>query len=103
MGVSNMATVSIFGPILVQMTEQKGYNPALFFLVVTLSASFAFMLPMAGGPNMIVYSTKQVSISDMAAHGLGMNIVSIVLGSCYMYWYLPLLVDCYRDLPPAVP
>ena len=67
--VSNMSTLNIFGPIVVTAASHMGYNPVQLLLGVSFAASFAFMLPMAGGPNMVVYSTGRVSVSRMARFG----------------------------------
>lgn len=99
--VSNMATVSIFGPIIVATAQKQGYDPVLMLLVVTLSSSFAFMLPMAGGPNMAVYSTKRVGVPFMAANGFLLNLAACVLGSLYMFFGMSVLLGSYKDLPPA--
>ena len=51
--ISNMACINIFAPIIVEIANTMGYDPLKFLFMVTLAASFAFMLPMASGPNMI--------------------------------------------------
>jgi len=97
--VSNMATLSIFGSIIAATAQLKGYNPAQFLLVVTFASSFAFMLPMAGGPNMVVYSTGKVSVAEMAKYGLVLNLLAVVLGGLYMAFVMPTLLGSYSDLP----
>jgi sodium-dependent dicarboxylate transporter 2/3/5 len=97
--VSNMATLSIFGSIIAATAQLKGYNPAQFLLVVTFASSFAFMLPMAGGPNMVVYSTGKVPVSRMAKYGLVLNLLAVVLGGLYMAFVMPALLGSYSDLP----
>ena len=49
--VSNMSTLNIFGAIIVTAAHHMGYNQVQLLLAVSFAASFAFMLPMAGGPN----------------------------------------------------
>merc|ERR1719382_1817757 len=93
--VSNMATVSIIAAT----AQLKGFNPAQFLLVATFSSSFAFMLPMAGGPNMVVYSTGKVPVSRMAKYGLVLNLLAVVLGGLYMAFVMPALLGSYSDLP----
>lgn len=101
--VSNMATLSIFGSIIASTAHAKGYDPMQMLLAVTFASSFAFMLPMAGGPNMVAYSTGKVSINFMARTGLGLNIIAILVGSVYLCYVLPLLLGSFKHLPaPAV-
>jgi len=97
--VSNMATLSIFGSIIAATAQLKGFNPAQFLLVVTFASSFAFMLPMAGGPNMVVYSTGKVPVTEMAKYGLFLNLLAVVLGGLYMAFVMPALLGSYSDLP----
>merc|ERR1719267_483941 len=87
--VSNMATLSIFGSIIATTAHALGYNQVQLVMVVCFAASFAFMLPMAGGPNMVVYSTGRVSIRYMASFGFFLNILAIIIGSMYTTWILP--------------
>jgi len=99
--VSNMATVSIFGPIIVAAAKQQRFDPVLLLLAVTLSSSFAFMLPMAGGPNMTVYSTKRVSVPFVARNGFALNVAACILGSVYMFFGMSAFLGSYKSLPPA--
>ena len=79
-----------------------GYNQVQFLLAVSFASSFAFMLPMAGGPNMVVYSSGRVPVSSMARFGLCMNLVAILVGSLYVTFVLPALLSwtgtSYADL-----
>mmetsp|Transcript_35395 Transcript_35395/g.48199 ORF Transcript_35395/g.48199 Transcript_35395/m.48199 type:complete len:87 (+) Transcript_35395:2-262(+) len=78
----------------------KGYDQVQLLLAVTFAASFAFMLPMAGGPNMVVYSTGRVSIRFMAMNGLFLNLSAVILGSLYIAFVMPGPLGSYRGLPP---
>jgi len=101
--VSNMATLSIFGSIIASTAHAKSYDPMQLLLVVTFASSFAFMLPMAGGPNMVAYSTGKVSIRFMARNGFGLNVVAVLIGSTYLCYMMPSVLGSYRYLSaPAV-
>merc|ERR1712032_180609 len=97
--VSNMATLSIFGSIIAATAQLKGFNPVQFLLVVCFASSFAFMLPMAGGPNMVVYSTGKIPVSVMAKYGFFLNIMAILLSSLYMAFVMPAILGSYSHLP----
>uniref|UniRef100_A0A3P8X574 Solute carrier family 13 member 5a n=1 Tax=Cynoglossus semilaevis TaxID=244447 RepID=A0A3P8X574_CYNSE len=52
-------------------------NPLYVMIPCTLSASFAFMLPVATPPNAIIFSYGLLKVSDMARTGVVMNIIGI--------------------------
>jgi len=96
-----MATLSIFGSILAATAYRLGYNQIQLLMAVAFAASFAFMLPMAGGPNMVVYSTGRVSIRYMASFGFFLNIMAIIIGSIYAAYVLPAILGSDFDGLPA--
>ncbi|XP_026874221.2 solute carrier family 13 member 5a isoform X2 [Electrophorus electricus] len=59
-------------------SQSIGVNPLYVMIPCTLSASFAFMLPVATPPNAIIFSYGYVKVSDMAKTGFVMNIISIL-------------------------
>ena len=61
---SNVATASIFIPMVQSIALEHKVNPLYYMIPVTLSSSFAFMFP-AAPPNAIVFGTKMLTISDM--------------------------------------
>ncbi|XP_036392577.1 solute carrier family 13 member 5-like isoform X1 [Megalops cyprinoides] len=75
---SNVATATLFLPILASMSQSIGLNPLYVMLPCTLSTSFAFMLPVATPPNAIVFSYGYLQVSDMVKAGIFMNIIGIV-------------------------
>uniref|UniRef100_A0A8C8HED5 Solute carrier family 13 member 5a n=1 Tax=Oncorhynchus tshawytscha TaxID=74940 RepID=A0A8C8HED5_ONCTS len=75
---SNVATATLFLPILASMSQSIGLNPLYVMVPCTLSASFAFMLPVATPPNAIVFSYGYLKVSDMAKMGIVMNIIGIL-------------------------
>lgn len=75
---SNVATTTLFLPIFASMSRSIGLNPLYVMIPCTLSASFAFMLPVATPPNSIVFSYGHIKVSDMMKSGLMMNVIGIV-------------------------
>ncbi|KAM9781793.1 Na(+)/citrate cotransporter-like isoform 2-T2 [Syngnathus typhle] len=75
---SNVATATLLLPILASMSQSISVNPLYVMIPCTLSASFAFMLPVATPPNAIVFSSGYLKVTDMAKTGVVMNIIGIV-------------------------
>ncbi|NWT23928.1 S13A2 protein, partial [Cardinalis cardinalis] len=75
---SNVATTTLFLPILASMAEAICLNPLYVMLPCTLSASLAFMLPVATPPNAIVFSYGQLRVLDMAKAGFVLNILGVL-------------------------
>uniref|UniRef100_A0A3B4AAP1 Uncharacterized protein n=1 Tax=Periophthalmus magnuspinnatus TaxID=409849 RepID=A0A3B4AAP1_9GOBI len=75
---SNVATATLFLPVLASMSQSIGMNPLYVMVPCTLSASFAFMLPVATPPNAIVFSYGYLKVADMAKTGIVMNVIGIL-------------------------
>ncbi|XP_072909185.1 Na(+)/citrate cotransporter-like [Hemitrygon akajei] len=78
---SNVATTSLFLPILSSMAQRININPLYIMLPCTLSASFAFMLPVATPPNSIVFSYGYVKVFDMVKAGFIVNLIGVLVVS----------------------
>lgn len=74
---SNTATTSTMLPVLAAMGEGLGVDPTLLVIAAAVSASCAFMLPVATPPNAIVFASGRISIKQMALAGFGLNIICI--------------------------
>ncbi|GAA0857233.1 SLC13 family permease [Aliiglaciecola litoralis] len=72
---SNTATATLLMPILATAGMAAGIDPALLMMPAAISASCAFMLPVATAPNAIVYGTDKFSIKTMAREGFALNII----------------------------
>ena len=59
----------------------------------TVAASCAFMLPVATPPNAIVFGSGYLKIQDMVKKGVWMNIISIIIFTLIVYYFLPLVWD----------
>lgn len=86
---SNVATASIMLPVLASMADAIGIHPFLLMIPATMAASCAFMLPIATGPNAIVFSSGELKMSDMVRAGVWLNVVSSLLISLLVYFVLP--------------
>uniref|UniRef100_A0A671QPL7 Solute carrier family 13 member 2-like n=1 Tax=Sinocyclocheilus anshuiensis TaxID=1608454 RepID=A0A671QPL7_9TELE len=75
---SNTATTTLFLPILASMATTIGLHPLYVMLPCTISASLAFMLPVATPPNAIAFSYGNLKVVDMAKAGFILNIIGIL-------------------------
>eukprot|EP00945_MAST-04E_sp_MAST-4E-sp1_P000374 g374.t1 len=92
--ISNMASVLIFGPILMEVAASLCVLPLKMLLVVCFASSFAFMMPMAGGPNMLAYGTGQdFSLRFMIRHGFALNCIACIIGVLYLNYIMPTILD----------
>ncbi|XP_060704325.1 Na(+)/citrate cotransporter-like [Hemiscyllium ocellatum] len=74
---SNVATATLFLPVLASMAITIRLNPLYVMIPTTLSTSFAFMLPVATPPNAIVFSYGHLMVLDMVKAGLMLNIIGV--------------------------
>jgi sodium-dependent dicarboxylate transporter 2/3/5 len=75
--VSNTASAALLVPIFLGVAAALGLPPPLFAAAIAVSASCAFMLPVATPPNAIVYATDEVPQATMMRCGLVLNLVCI--------------------------
>lgn len=85
---SNTATAQIILPILASISIQFEINPLILMIPATISASMAFMMPVATPPNAIVFGSQRLNILDMAKAGLVLNLFFAVLITFYFYFRL---------------
>lgn len=89
---SNVATASIFMPIMGGLAVGVGLHPYILMLPATLSSSCAFMLPVATPPNAIVFSSGRIKMADMAKAGILINIIgALVITAAIFLIAVPLL------------
>jgi len=82
---SNTATAQIFLPIIASFAVGLHINPLLLMIPATVSASCAFMLPIATPPNAIVFGTGRITIHEMVRVGLILNFAGIGLITIAVY------------------
>ncbi|MEN8247772.1 MAG: SLC13 family permease [Bacteroidota bacterium] len=84
---SNTATIEMLLPVLAGLSVSIGVNPLILMLPATLSASMAFMLPVATPPNAIVFGSNRIRIMDMAKTGLILNLIGAVIITLFTYYW----------------
>lgn len=88
---SNVATATALMPVIGAIALGGGADPLLLAIPVALAASCAFMLPMATGPNAIVFATGDVKIGEMMRLGLLINLLACLLITALVYWLVPII------------
>ncbi|MBS3737830.1 MAG: SLC13/DASS family transporter [Psychroflexus sp.] len=86
---SNLATTAMLLPILSPVALSFDMHPFLIMIAVTLSASCAFMLPVATPPNAIIFGSGYLKVSDMVKKGFLMNFISIIIITLAVYFIMP--------------
>lgn len=82
---SNTATTTLLMPIMAAAAIGAATDPKLFMIPAALSASCAFMLPVATPPNVITFSTGRISVRTMAQEGLALNLLGVLVISSLIY------------------
>ncbi|MDX1501260.1 MAG: SLC13 family permease, partial [Thermoanaerobaculia bacterium] len=83
---SNTATTEVSLPVLGGAAGALGIHPLLLMLPATLSASCAFMLPIATPPNAIVFGSGHLEMRQMVRAGLLLNLLGVVLITATLLW-----------------
>lgn len=82
---SNTATTEMILPILASVAVAMKANPLLLMIPATLSASCAFMMPVATPPNAIVFGSGRIKIIEMAKVGVIINIIGVLVIGALFY------------------
>jgi len=90
---SNTAITQVMLPILAAAAIANELDLLLILLPAALSASCAFMLPVATPPNAIVFGTHQLPMRAMIRTGIRLNLIMAVVVVSAVYLLRPLLPD----------
>ncbi|MGB7329621.1 MAG: SLC13 family permease [Rubripirellula sp.] len=85
---SNTATTSLLMPILGAASVGAGYDASALMIPAALSASCAFMLPVATPPNAIIFGSDQITIREMVKAGFALNLIGVVVITTVCYFVL---------------
>ncbi|MCD9498708.1 SLC13 family permease [Photobacterium carnosum] len=85
---SNTASAALLVPVFATVAEALGVSPVVLAALIAISASCAFMLPVATPPNAIVFSTGYIKQSEMMRVGFYLNIVCIIFLTIFtwLFW-----------------
>jgi sodium-dependent dicarboxylate transporter 2/3/5 len=87
--MSNLALVSLLIPLIGEFALEMDLPLFGISAAVALSASCAFMLPVATPPNAIVYSSRQISLQNMIRYGFLLNVLTVIVitGLVYLVFF----------------
>jgi len=82
---SNTASTILMLPILGSIAVANDLDPRLLMMPAALSASCAFMLPVATAPNAVVFGSGYLTVSQMAREGVVLNLIGVAVISLYCW------------------
>ncbi len=82
---SNTATAALMVPLFASVAGNMGMSVSIMSIMIAISASCAFMLPVATPPNAIVYASGYVLQRDMIRVGFVLNIMCTILLALFAY------------------
>ena len=83
---SNTATAALMVPLFASVATNMGMSVSIMSIMIAVSASCAFMLPVATPPNAIVYASGYVPQRDMIRVGFVLNIMCTILLALFAYY-----------------
>lgn len=84
---SNTATTAIIMPVLYATAIAIDIDPIKIMIPAAISASCAFMLPVATAPNAIIYGSEKVPIKNMIKQGFKLNVIgALIISSIATFW-----------------
>jgi sodium-dependent dicarboxylate transporter 2/3/5 len=84
---SNTATAQIVLPILAAIAIELHIDPKLLMVPATISASLAFMMPVATPPNAIVFGSGRLRVTDMVKAGIILIFVGAIVVTIMGYLF----------------
>ena len=98
---SNLATAEMILPILASIAVVTEMNPLLLMIPATLSASCAFMMPVATPPNAIVFGSGRITVGEMARVGIVLNLLGVLVITVTMFLIGTVIFDIDPNVLPA--
>jgi sodium-dependent dicarboxylate transporter 2/3/5 len=82
---SNTATTEMILPILAAIGVATQTNPLALMIPATISASCAFMMPVATPPNAIIFGSGRLRVGEMARAGIVLNLLGALVIAAFVY------------------
>lgn len=88
--LSNTAVSNLVLPLCIGLGAAVGMDPLPLMAAAALAAGSCYMLPVATPPNTAVFSSGELDVKDMASAGVWLNILSVIVITLAVYYWLPL-------------
>lgn len=88
---SNTATATMILPVMASLALALDVHPFVLMAGACLSASCAFMLPVATPPNAVIFGSGYIRMQDMVKTGIWMNLLSATLIILFIWFFMPLI------------
>ncbi|MDJ0878085.1 MAG: SLC13 family permease [Halieaceae bacterium] len=85
---SNVATTTLLMPILAAAGLAADIPPEVLMVPAAMTASCAFMLPVATAPNTVVYGSGKISVQRMVREGFALNMLGVLVVASICFWRL---------------
>jgi len=85
---SNTASTSLLMPVLAAAAIGAGIKPELLMVPAAMTASCAFMLPVATAPNTVIYGSGRITVQRMVREGFVLNLLAVGIVASICYWRL---------------
>jgi len=97
---SNLATTEMILPILAAVAVATETHPLILMIPATLSASCAFMMPVATPPNAIVFGSGRLTVGEMARIGIVLNLIGALVISVIVFTVGTVVFDIDPSVVP---
>jgi sodium-dependent dicarboxylate transporter 2/3/5 len=84
---SNTASAALLIPLFRPVAELLGVSPLILTVIIAISASCAFMLPVATPPNALVFGSGFIQQKEMMRVGVVLNLICILVLSLISYFF----------------
>ncbi len=85
---SNVATTTLLMPILAAAGLAADIPPEVLMVPAAMTASCAFMLPVATAPNTVVYGSGKITVQRMVKEGFALNMLGVLVVASICFWRL---------------
>ncbi len=84
---SNTASAQVVLPVMASLAKAIKMSPFMTMVPATISASCAFMLPVATPPNAIIFGTNRLRVWDMFRTGIIIDLIGVLVISLFSLLY----------------
>jgi sodium-dependent dicarboxylate transporter 2/3/5 len=81
--VANTAAAAILIPVVIPMASMLGIPPTTMAVLVGITVSFDFMVPVGTPPNAIAYGTGYIRVKDMLKAGILLSVIGALVAALF--------------------